>query len=338
MDDIKLSLDEVATLARSCLAAHGCDAANAQAVADTITQAERDGCHSHGLMRLPGYVAALDSGKVDGHAQPTVTTAGPSMLRVDAGGGFAPLALSAGRAPLLAAVKDHGMAMMALVRAHHFGALWVEIEPLASAGYCAFACTAYMPAMPPAGGAKPFYGTNPMAFGWPRPGGEPMVFDMASASMARGEVMVAAREGHAVPAGTGLDRDGQPTTDAQAIIDGGMLLPFGGYKGAGIAMMIELLAAGLIGERFSFEAAAHDNRDGGPPRGGEFLLAIDPARLGGEDWAAHSEGFFAELLAIEGTRLPGDRRRANRAQNQRAGVTIPGALHEKIRALGGRRG
>ena len=98
-----------------------------------------------------------------------------------------------------------------------------------------------------------------------------MVFDMASASMARGEVMVAAREGHAVPPGTGLDRDGQPTTDAQAIIDGGMLLPFGGYKGAGIAMMIELLAAGLIGERFSFEAAAHDNRDGGPPRGGEFL-------------------------------------------------------------------
>ena len=118
---------------------------------------------------LPGYVAALDSGKVDGHAQPTVTTAGPSMLRVDAGGGFAPLALSAGRAPLLGG-QDQGMAMMALVRAHHFGALWVEIEPLASAGYCAFACTAYMPAMPPAGGAKPFYGTNPMAFGWPRPG------------------------------------------------------------------------------------------------------------------------------------------------------------------------
>merc|ERR1712185_888390 len=81
-----------------------------------------------------------------------------------------------------------------------------------------------------------------MAFGWPRPGGEPMVFDMASASMARGEVMVAAREGHAVPAGTGLDRDGQPTTDAQAIIDGGMLLPFGGYKGAGIAMMIGMAA------------------------------------------------------------------------------------------------
>ena len=87
MDDIKLSLDEVAKLARSCLAAHGCEAANAQAVADTITQAERDGCHSHGLMRLPGYVAALDSGKVDGRAQPTVTTASPSMLRVDARGG-----------------------------------------------------------------------------------------------------------------------------------------------------------------------------------------------------------------------------------------------------------
>ena len=160
-----------------------------------------------------------------------------------------------------------------------------------------------------------------------------MVFDMASAAMARGEVMIAAREGHGLPPGIGLDADGSPTTDPQAILDGGVLLPFGGYKGASIAIMVELLAAGLIGERFSFEAAEHDNKDGGPPRGGEFLLAIDPARLGGDDWLEHSESFFAEMLAIDGVRLPGARRHANRGSTAGTGVEVPSELHAKIKAL-----
>ena len=335
MAQITLTLDAVEQLAQSCLLANGCNADNANAVADTILQAERDGCHSHGLLRLPGYVAALKSGKVDGHACPEVTAVSPSMLRVDAGGGFAPLALNSGRPALIEAAKTHGVAIMAITRSHHFAALWVEVEPLARAGLAALACTAYMPAMPPAGGNKPFFGTNPMAFGWPRGTQPPMVFDMAAAAMAKGEVLVAARDGHELPAGTGLDRDGKPTTDAQAIIDGGMLLPFGGYKGSGIAMMIELLAAGLIGERFSFEAAAHDNKDGGPPRGGEFILAIDPGRLGGDDWLAHCESFFAAMLAIDGTRLPGDRRHANRAQTPKTGIPVPEALLNKIKDLGG---
>ncbi len=335
MTDMTLNLDAVEILARTCLLANGCNDANAAAVADTILQAERDGCHSHGLLRLPGYVAALASGKVDGHAQPEVTAVSPSMLRVDAGGGFAPLALNTGRPALIEAAKAHGVAIMAVTRSHHFAALWVEVEPLAQAGLAALACTAYMPAMPPAGGNKPFFGTNPMAFGWPRGSEPPMVFDMAAASMAKGEVMVAARDGHAVPAGTGLDRDGQTTTDPQAILDGGMLLPFGGYKGSGIAMMIELLAAGLIGERFSFEAAAHDNKDGGPPRGGEFIMAIDPSRLGGDDWLAHCESFFAAMLAIDGTRLPGARRHANRQHTPQTGVQVPDALVSKIKDLGG---
>ena len=87
MTQITLTLDAVEQLAQSCLLANGCNADNANAVADTILQAERDGCHSHGLLRLPGYVAALKSGKVDGHACPEVTAVSPSMLRVDAGGG-----------------------------------------------------------------------------------------------------------------------------------------------------------------------------------------------------------------------------------------------------------
>ena len=92
--------------------------------------------------------------------------------------------------------------------------------------------------------------------------------------MAMGEVQVAKREGHKVPLGTGLTKDGKDTTDPAEIADGGVLLPFGGYKGSGIAMMVELLAGALVGDNFSYETAAKDNNDGGPPSGGEFILSL----------------------------------------------------------------
>lgn len=328
-----LSINEVHDIAHTCLTAHGCDDENAGALADTMTAAEADGASGHGLFRLPGYVAALKSGKVDGSARPSIEHVTPSMLRVDAHGGFAPLPLAMSRQALIDAAHSQGIAMAAMVRVHHFAALWIEVEALASAGLAVFACTAYMPSVSPAGGNKPLYGTNPLAFGWPRGDEPPMVFDMATAAMARGEVMVAARDGHAVPEGVGLDKNGNPTTDAQAIIDGGQLLPFGGYKGSGIAMMVELLAAGLIGERFSFEAAEADNKDGGPPRGGEFILAIDPSKLGGDDWLNHGEAFFERYLGIDGTRLPGARRLANRAANHSDGVEVNDELLAKIKDL-----
>jgi delta1-piperideine-2-carboxylate reductase len=252
---------------------------------------------------------------------------------VDAHGGFAPLALTTGREKFIETTREQGVAVMALVHAHHFAALWIEIEPLATAGLCAMACTAYMPAMPPTGGKVPFFGTNPLAFGWPRKANAPMVFDLASAVMAKGEIMIAARDGYSVPPGVGLDSKGAETTDPKAILDGGMVLPFGGYKGANIAMMIELLAAGLIGERFSFEAGDADNKDGGPPRGGEFLLAIDPSRISGPNWLDHTEGFFERLLEIDGVRLPGSRRYENRDKFTESGITLPTGLYDRIIAL-----
>ena len=98
-------------------------------------------------------------------------------------------------------------------------------------------------------------------------------------------------------------------------------------------MMVELLAAGLIGERFSYEAAQHDNKDGGPPRGGEFVLALDPARLAGDGWLDHSEAFFERMLEIDGVRLPGDRRYGNRNRSRDDGVDVSDELHAKIVAL-----
>ena len=143
--------------------------------------------------------------------------------------------------------------------------------------------------------------------------------------------MIAARDGHELPAGVGVDKNGNETTDPKAILEGGAILPFGGYKGSAIAMMVELLVAGLIGQDFSFEAALNDNNDGGPPRGGELMIAIDPARFGDADgWMQHAEAFFERYYSLEGTRLPADRRYANRTHNTKYGVSVRTDLRDKI--------
>lgn len=331
---IRLTLDEVSDLATRALAANGCDARNAAAVARTVTAAERDGAKSHGLFRIPGYVGSLRDGKIDGRAAPKVRRVAPSVVVVDGGRGLAPLAIEVGRPALIEAARENGIAALALRRTHHYAALWPETQALAEAGLAAMAFVNSPPYMAPAGGRAPFFGTNPMSFAWPRPGkdgktGGAMVWDQASSAMARGEIQIAKRDGHALPPGVGIDATGEPTTDPGAILEGAQL-PFGGYKGAAIALMVDLLAGPLIGEVSSWEAGEEDNGDGGPATGGELILALDPARFGAPDASTRAERLFERLLAMEGTRLPGDRRIAARARTPAEGVEIPATLHATI--------
>ncbi|NNE57990.1 MAG: Ldh family oxidoreductase [Hellea sp.] len=333
MSNQVMTVEAIRTLAHDTLKKFGADDLNAAAVAKTITKAERDGCVSHGLFRLPGYVATLKSGKVDGNARPTVKSLAPAVVQVNGHNCFAPSAVQEGRAALIEATNTCGIAIMPMIGVHHFAALWPDLEEICDAGLAAFACVSYKPSVIPAGGKKALYGTNPIAFGWPRPGKSPMIFDMATAVMARGEVGIAARDGHAIPDGVGVDADGNPTSDPNEILKGA-LLAFGGYKGSSISMMVELLAGAMIGESFSFEAAIRDNSDGGPPQGGEFLFAINPTLVRGNDgWGDHAEGFFDKIYEQDGTRLPGDRRYQNRAKHDRDGVEVSQIILDKIKAL-----
>ena len=305
-------MDEIFTLAKKTLLANGCDDETATILADLIMKAERDGSLSHGLFRLPAYVSGLKSGKINGKARPDIKKISPSVIKVLGNNCLAPMVLNKGLPELIKTAKENGVAVLAINKSHHMAAMWPETEALAEEGLVAFACTSYKPAVAPAGAIKPLFGTNPISFAWPRPGKTPVVFDMATASMAMGEVQVAKREGHKVPLGTGLTKEGKETTDPGEIADGGVLLPFGGYKGSGIAMMVELLAGALVGDNFSFETAAKDNKDGGPPSGGEFILAISPEKMSGPGWDKHAADFFNKMKSMEGVRLPGERRHKNR--------------------------
>ena len=261
----RLTIDEVHALAKSILIRYGCSDSHANTVAETIAAAERDHAHSHGLFRVPGYVESLQIGSVNGNAEPEINELSPAIIQVDGKNCFAPLALSVGKNALIAATKAIGIAAMPLVRVHHFAALWKETEMFAEEGLIAMAFTAYLPTVAPAGGAKPLYGTNPMSFAWPRENALPMVFDQASAAMAKGEVMLAKRDGLMLPDGVGITRDGQPTNDPAQVLEGGCILPFSSYKGASIALMIELLVGPLIGETTSPETKRRYGSVGGPP-------------------------------------------------------------------------
>ena len=312
MKTLSFTLGEIFKLAKKILLANGCDEETANILADLIMKAERDGSLSHGLFRLPAYVSGLKSGKINGKARPDVNKISPSVIKVSGNNCLAPMVLNKGLPELIKTAKENGVAVLAINNSHHMAAMWSETEAIAEEGLVAFACTSYKPAVAPAGAIKPLFGTNPISFAWPRPGKTPVVFDMATASMAMGEVQVAKREGHKVPLGTGLTKEGKETTDPSEIVDGGVLLPFGGYKGSGIAMMVELLAGALVGDNFSFETADKDNNDGGPPSGGEFILAISPEKISGSGWDKHADEFFNKMSSMKGVRLPGERRHKNR--------------------------
>ena len=312
MATVPLNLEDIYNLANKTLLANGCDEETSNILSDLIMKAERDGSLSHGLFRLPAYVAGLKSGKINGKNRPKVSKITPSVVKVDGNNCLAPMVLNKSLPELIKAAKENGVAVLSITNSHHMAAMWPETEAIAEEGLVAFACTSYKPAVAPAGSIKPLFGTNPISFAWPRKNKPPVVYDMATASMAMGEVQVAKREGHKVPLGTGLTKDGKDTTDPAEIADGGVLLPFGGYKGSGIAMMVELLAGALVGDNFSYETAEKDNNDGGPPSGGEFILAISPDKLSNSDWDTHSSKFFEKMKSMGDVRLPGERRHKNR--------------------------
>ena len=333
MSDVRLTLEEVRSTAMRGLTKSGISEENAAVIADVMTTAEQDGCKSHGLFRMPGYCSSSRSGRIDGKVQPTLHDDAPGVIRVNGHHGFTAPAMAAGRPKLAEKARSQGIAAMPITNACHFAALWYDVDALAEDGLVAFAFVNSRSFVAHTGGIRKLYGTNPMAFGWPRPGKPPMIFDQASSASARGEIQIHLRDGQDIPEGWAIDSEGNPTTDPEAGLAGAQL-PFGGHKGAAIAMMVELLAVGLTGCKFGFESAQDKNTDGGPSEGGELLIAMDPARFGGaggsEAALAHAELLFNEILQEDGTRLPSDRRYEARKLTPTEGITIPKSLYHTI--------
>lgn len=317
-----LSHETLTLLLQRIFIRHGTSESVAQVLAANCANAERDGAHSHGVFRMPGYVSTLNSGWVNGKAVPIVEDVASGFVRVDAANGFAQPALAAARALLVDKARSAGIALLAIHNSHHFAALWPDVEPFAEEGLVALSVVNSMTCVVPHGADRPLFGTNPIAFAAPRADGAPIVFDLATSAIAHGDVQIAARKGERLPPGMGVDSLGQPTQDPKAILEGGALLPFGGHKGSALSMMVELLAAALTGGNFSFEFNWSDHPGARTPWTGQLVIVIDPSKTAGQSFAERSQELVRQMHAAGLRRLPGDRRHRTRAKSLETGIEI----------------
>lgn len=329
MSHQRLSIAQARELAMQALLGVGVGAREAGVTSRALVAAECDGLSSHGLARLPFYLDQILSGKVAGGAVPEVQVSG-SVVHVDAGHGLAFPAITAGVERIVPLAKELGVAAIAIRRSHHFGVAGHPVESLARSGLLAMAFSNAPSAMAPWGGKVPLFGTNPIAFASPRASAEPLVIDLSLSKVARGKVMLAKKAGDKIPAGWAIDSEGRDTTDPDAALAGSMV-PMGDAKGASLALMIELLTAGLTGGHFGFEATSFFEAEGEAPNVAHLLLALDPDRFGA-GYLSRAERLFSAMLSQEGVRLPGRRRYGLRYQCETDGVLLPEMLIESLQS------
>ena len=330
------SIDEARAIAHAALARAGANDAMARSTADALVDAEAQGLSSHGLSRIPQYATHLRNGRADGNAVAAVVNGRAGAVLVDAGCGLAFPACMLAVGEAIERAREHGVSFAGVRNSHHFGVAAYYLMPVAEARMVGLAFGNSPSAMPPAGGRTPVFGTNPIAAVFPRRGGPPLVVDLSLSEAARGKVMVAAKQGKAIPLGWALDRNGAPTTDAHAALAGSML-PMGGPKGAMLALVVELLACALTGAAMGFEADSFFVDAGNRPRIGQAFLVIDPEALAGRDvYLERVESLITAMLADEGVRLPGARRAALAARAATEGVDVPDALAAQLAVLAGR--
>lgn len=324
----RLSLEELRRLIVQALMNSNTSAANAQAVADALVAADADGLASHGAARLPAYADQALSGKVNGLAEPIVEQRASAVLHVDGQSGFAFRAIAQGLERGVERVAESGIVAVGVGRSHHMGAAGYHVERMAKRGLIALAMSNSPAAIAPWGGNRSLFGTNPIAFACPRVNHPPLVVDLSLSKVARGKIKLAADRQEPIPQGWAVDAQGEPTTDAQAALEGSML-PIGDAKGAALVLMVEILAATLTGSNHGYEAGSFFTAEGAPPDIGHFFLLIDPDRFN-VDFSARLESLLAAIEAQSGTRLPGQRRLENRHQAAQEGVSIPDVLYEEL--------
>lgn len=329
-----IGLNEARILIMDALTASGATEAQAGPTAVALVAAEAEGQVGHGFSRLEDYAAQVRSGKINPDAVITTARPQPAAILVNADCGFAYPAIETAIEALTPTAKEMGIAVAAIGNSHHCGALSLQVEKLAAAGLIGLMFTNAPKAIAPWGSNKPIFGTNPIAFAVPRKDADPLVIDLSLSKVARGKVMNAKKQGHAIPEGWALDADGNPTTDADAALAGTML-PIGDAKGAALALMVEILAAALTGSAFSYEAGSFFTADGVRPRVGQTLIAIRP-NSGATGFAERLEELLSEISALEGARLPGTRRLAAIAEAQENGLEVSARYLEVARSLAGK--
>lgn len=263
---------ELATAA--CLRA-GANAASAESLVQATLSAARFGPKGMGFPHLMDYLDALRQGRIDGHAEPLIAYPLPTVIRVDARRGIAQLGFDRAFDDLCQRARASGTALFTQRNSYTAGELGYYVRRLADQNFIGLAVANGPPLMAAAAGGLRVYCTNPRAFGAPLGSGhKSLVIDQAASATAFVNIAQAARERRSIPEGWAIGASGQPTTDAESAVQGA-LLPFGGYKGANIALLVEVLAAGLSAASWSIDAPAF-NEGEDSPNSGLTVVALAP--------------------------------------------------------------
>jgi (2R)-3-sulfolactate dehydrogenase (NADP+) len=330
---VTLSLDKALSLCREAAMRGGANSATAAAIATASVDSERDGQSSVGLAHFVDYLEALEAGRMDGTAEPELSRPAGAIILSDARGGSAHLGFDRAFDQLVATARQLGVAVFSQRNAFTCGSLGYFVGRLAEAGLVGLAATNGPALLAGSGATRPVFCTNPLAFAAPVADGAPLVIDQASSATAFVNIRKAAHEGRSIPEGWALDNEGRPTTDATAAVKGA-LLAFGGARGANIALMVEVLAAGLSGANWSLDAPSftHGSQS---PGAGLLVLALEPA-LFDQDFSGRMAAQMKRLSDDYGVHIPGMAKAAARERSQRDGIVIDKTLYDRLVGWKGR--
>ena len=331
---MKKNAQELFQLAVKALTRAGANPRMAEATARHLVAAEEQGLPTHGMSRVPFYCGMLRRGRADGAAQPTMVTERAAVCLLDNHDGLPYVTAQWAIEDVIQRARRNGIAFCGIRNSAHVGVMGIHLQPVAEAGLVGFAFTNSPAAIPPWGGKKPLFGTNPVAAIFPRGKEKPLVIDLAMTTVVRGRIMMAMKKGERIPEGWALDRNGKPTTDPKEAIEHGSLFPIGGAKGAMLALMFELICAALTGAAIGPEADSFFSEEGNRPRIGQAFIAIDPGALAGnQKYLERVETVVRTMLTDAEVRLPGGRRHAAEKTARAQGIEIPDDLLGQIEKL-----
>lgn len=305
MKQVDVSLQEVYSVSKQALLAHGADDWIAAEVAKAVQKAEATGNLICGLYYLESYCIQLNSGRVKGNVVPVVTTPKQAIVKVDAGFGFAQSAFCKGLEKAIAVVQEAGTCSLAICHAHTCTSLGYFTEQIAEAGFIGIGFTNASAVVSPPGGNKAVIGTNPIAMSIPKKGGGvAFQFDQSTSAVALGKITMASSAGESIPLGWAVDEDGEPTTDPKAALKGS-LVSTGGYKGYGFGLMAEILACAVTGSVNSLDVKGLKLADGPPHNLGQYYFLVDPTAVSGDAFFERLDRLSHAVSEQEGARLPG---------------------------------
>jgi len=332
---------ELLALATRALARGGMPEAEAAEAARVLVLADMFGLRTHGISRVAQYLERVKLGGINPRAAVQVMRMAPGLSMVDGQNGVGTLVGMRALRAATESAREVGIGAAFARGSNHFGPVLPYAFLAAQEGFASFIASNATTTIAPWGGKDTRVGNNPMGIGMPNPGGDPIILDMALSVAARAKIRKLAEQGAAMPEGWATDAEGKPTTDPARALKG-FLLPVGGHKGYGLAVMIDLLAGLLSGAAYLTHVQAWDKNPGVAQNLGHVFILIDTSRLQAREWLQERMADFGEIL--RGTppadptapvMAPGDREMAVYARSRREGVAVASADLQAVEALAG---